>query len=148
VHQGDGTADCLSGDGDLFAFSMHGEKNYPVRKIPGDLDVGLPDGTGDAAYLATLAAHLPRILDALAPDLVFYNAGVDPHREDRLGRLALTDEGLRARDRRVVAEARARGIPLVAVIGGGYGEDPDALARRHAFVFEAMAEAGGHGAGR
>jgi acetoin utilization deacetylase AcuC-like enzyme len=79
---------------------------------------------------------------------VFYNAGVDPHREDRLGRLALTDEGLRARDRRVVAEARARGIPLVAVIGGGYGEDPDALARRHAFVFEAMAEAGGHGAGR
>lgn len=140
VHQGDGTADCLADEPDLFTFSMHAEKNYPVRKIPGDLDVGLPDGMEDEAYLEVLRAHLPRLLDALSPDLVFYNAGVDPHREDKLGRLALTDEGLARRDRYVVGEARRRGIPLVAVIGGGYSTDVDALARRHALVFEAMAE--------
>jgi acetoin utilization deacetylase AcuC-like enzyme len=140
VHQGDGTADCLALDPDLFTFSVHAEKNYPVRKIPSDLDVGLADGLEDAAYLDVLAAHVPRLLDALKPDLVFYNAGVDPHRDDRLGRLALTDEGLRGRDRFVVGEARRRRVPLVAVVGGGYADDLDALARRHAIVFEAMAE--------
>ncbi|TXN04312.1 acyltransferase family protein [Methylobacterium sp. WL103] len=105
----------------------------------GDLDVGLPDGLDDAGYLAVLEARLPPLLDALAPDLVFYNAGVDPHRDDRLGRLALTDDGLLARDRYVVGQARARGIPLVAVIGGGYTHDVDALANRHALVFQALA---------
>lgn len=142
VHQGDGTADCLGGDPDLFTFSLHAEKNYPVRKIAGDLDVGLPDGTGDEAYLAALARQLPGLLDGLAPDLVFYNAGVDPHLDDRLGRLALSDEGLRRRDAYVVREARRRAIPLVSVVGGGYAPDVDALGRRHAYVFEAMAEAG------
>lgn len=141
VHQGDGTADCLARDPDLFTFSLHAEKNYPVRKIAGDLDVGLPDGTGDEAYLAALAGHLPRLLDGLAPDLVFYNAGVDPHADDRLGRLALSDEGLRRRDAYVVHEARRRRVPLVSVVGGGYAADVDALGRRHAYVFEAMAEA-------
>jgi acetoin utilization deacetylase AcuC-like enzyme len=140
VHQGDGTADCLADDPDLFTFSVHAEKNYPVRKIPGDLDVGLPDGLEDAAYIDVLQAHAPRLLDAFAPDLVFYNAGVDPHRDDRLGRLSLSDEGLRRRDRFVVGEAHRRGIPLVAVIGGGYATDVDALAQRHAIVFETMAE--------
>lgn len=139
VHQGDGTADCLTGDPDLFTFSMHAEKNYPVRKIAGDLDVGLPDHTGDDDYLAALAGHLPRLLDGLRPDLVFYNAGVDPHREDRLGRLSLTDDGLRRREAYVVGQARRRGIPLVSVVGGGYGEDVEAIGRRHAYVFEAMA---------
>ncbi len=143
VHQGDGTADCLSGTPDLFAFSLHAERNYPARKIPGDLDIGLPDGLDDAGYLAVLHARLPPLLDALAPDLVFYNAGVDPHRDDRLGRLALTDDGLLARDRFVVGETRARGIPLVAVIGGGYGRDVDAVAARHALVFAAMAAESG-----
>lgn len=141
VHQGDGTADCLSGTPDLFTLSVHAERNYPTRKIPGDLDIGLPDGLDDAGYLAVLHARLPPLLDALRPDLVFYNAGVDPHRDDKLGRLALTDAGLIARDRFVVGQARARGIPLVSVIGGGYGSDPDAIAARHAFVFEAMAAA-------
>lgn len=142
VHQGDGTADCLAEDPDLFTFSLHAEKNYPVRKIPGDLDVGLPDGTEDEAYLAAVAEHVPALLDRLAPNLVFYNAGVDPHLEDALGRLSLSDDGLRRRDRYVVGEVRRRGIPLAAVVGGGYGPDLDALARRHAFVFEAMAELG------
>ena len=86
-----------------------------------------------------LRARLPPLLDALAPDLVFYNAGVDPHRDDRLGRLCLTDAGLLARDRFVIAQARARAIPVVAVIGGGYTYDVEALALRHALVFEAMA---------
>ena len=139
VHQGDGTADCLAQAPDLFTLSIHCENNYPTRKIAGDLDIGLPDGLDDAGYRAVLEARLPPLLDALAPDLVFYNAGVDPHRDDRLGRLSLTDDGLDARDRYVVGQARARGIPLVAVIGGGYGHDVDALAARHALVFRAMA---------
>ncbi|GJD81778.1 histone deacetylase [Methylobacterium gregans] len=139
VHQGDGTADCLAYAPDLFTLSVHCERNYPSQKIPGDLDIGLPDGMEDAAYLDVLAARLPPLLDALRPDLVFYNAGVDPHRDDRLGRLALSDDGLYARDRYVVGQARARRIPLVAVIGGGYTHDVDALAARHALVFEALA---------
>lgn len=139
VHQGDGTADCLKGEDAVFTFSIHAQKNYPVRKIPGDLDIELPDGAGDADYLAVLRAHVPRLLDALQPDLVFYNAGVDPHGEDRLGRLALTDEGLAARDRFVVGEAHRRRAPLVSVAGGGYSDDIDALARRHAIVFQEMA---------
>ena len=142
VHQGDGTADCLGAEPDLFTFSMHAERNYPAQKIPSDLDVGLADGMGDDAYLETIAAHLPRLLDALQPDIVFYNAGVDPHRDDKLGRLSLTDDGLKRRDRYVVREAWRRDIPIVAVIGGGYSADLHALARRHAFVFEALAEAG------
>ena len=139
VHQGDGTADCLSLSPDLFTLSIHCENNYPARKIAGDLDIGLPDRLDDSGYLKVLHARLPSLLDALAPDLVFYNAGVDPHRDDRLGRLCLTDAGLLARDRFVVAQARSRGIPLVAVIGGGYTNDVDALAQRHALVFEALA---------
>ncbi|QGY06071.1 histone deacetylase [Methylobacterium mesophilicum SR1.6/6] len=139
VHQGDGTADCLALSPDLFTLSVHCENNYPAQKIAGDLDIGLPDRLEDSGYLEVLRARLPALLDALAPDIVFYNAGVDPHRDDRLGRLCLTDGGLLARDRLVVAQARARGIPLVAVIGGGYTTDVDALAQRHALVFEALA---------
>ena len=139
VHQGDGTADCLRDEPDLFTFSMHAEKNYPVRKIPSDLDVGLPDRMEDDAYLEVLKAHLPRLLDATEPDLVFFNAGVDPHRDDKLGRLSLSDDGLRRRDSYVIEQVRSRRIPLVAVIGGGYSPDVEALAQRHAIVFEAMA---------
>jgi acetoin utilization deacetylase AcuC-like enzyme len=139
VHQGDGTADCLTLCPDLFTLSIHCENNYPAQKIAGDLDIGLPDRLDDAGYLEVLRARLPPLLDALAPDIVFYNAGVDPHRDDRLGRLSLTDAGLLARDRFVVSQARGRGIPLVAVIGGGYTSDVEALAQRHALVFEALA---------
>ena len=139
VHQGDGTADCLALCPELFTFSIHCENNYPAQKIAGDFDIGLPDRLDDAGYLEVLRARLPPLLDALAPDLVFYNAGVDPHRDDRLGRLCLSDAGLLARDRFVVAQSRARSIPLVAVIGGGYTSDVEALALRHALVFEALA---------
>lgn len=136
VHQGDGTADILSGELGVFTFSMHGERNYPVRKIASDLDIALPDGTGDAAYLRRLATILPE-LSARAPwDIVFYNAGVDVHAEDRLGRLALSNDGLRARDEMVIGHFRALGIPVCGVIGGGYSTDVPALAARHAILFE------------
>jgi acetoin utilization deacetylase AcuC-like enzyme len=132
VHQGDGTAAIFGSDPTVTTFSMHSEKNYPLRKVPSDLDVGLPDRTEDDAYLRTLAEVLPRLLDGASPDIVFYNAGVDPHRDDRLGRLSLSDQGLAARDRIVIEAVRSRSIPLAGVIGGGYQDDIDALVRLHA----------------
>ncbi len=134
VHQGDGTADIFRDDPETITLSVHAEKNYPVRKVSGDIDIGLPDGTGDDAYLDRIAALLPGLIDAARPDILFYNAGVDPHAEDRLGRLALTDDGLARRDRFVIGTARARDIPVVGVIGGGYMTDIDRLARRHAIL--------------
>ncbi len=139
VHQGDGTAEILAGEPRAFTASLHGERNYPVRKAVSDLDIGLPDGTGDAAYLETLRAVLPDLSAQRSWDLVFYNAGVDPHRDDRLGRLALTDQGLRDRDRLVLEHFRARGVPVCGVIGGGYSSDVRALAERHAILFEEAA---------
>jgi acetoin utilization deacetylase AcuC-like enzyme len=140
VHQGDGTAAIFGGDPDVTTFSMHSASNYPIRKVPSVLDIGLPDRTGDEAYLAALAAALPGLIDRAGADLVFYNAGVDPHRGDRLGRLALSDTGLAARDRFVVETVRERGLPLVGVIGGGYDDDIDALARRHLMLFRTAAQ--------
>jgi acetoin utilization deacetylase AcuC-like enzyme len=132
VHQGDGTSEIFAGDERVFTLSVHAAKNFPARKVPGDMDVELEDGLEDAAYLETVAAVLPEAMDRARPELVFYNAGVDPHREDKLGRLALTDEGLAARDRYVLEHCRRRGLPVCGVIGGGYCNDIDVLARRHA----------------
>ncbi|MEM8813111.1 MAG: histone deacetylase [Pseudomonadota bacterium] len=139
VHQGDGTADVFADDNHVFTFSIHAEKNYPVRKIASDMDIGLPDGTGDAGYLDALAGALPRLIARQEPDIIFYNAGVDPHEDDRLGRLALSDVGLRDRDRLVIETAREAGIPIACVIGGGYSHDVDALARRHAGLYHVAA---------
>jgi acetoin utilization deacetylase AcuC-like enzyme len=140
VHQGDGTADILGDDPRAFTFSMHGERNYPVRKIASDLDVALPDGTGDTAYLSRLGGILPELSAKARWDIVFYNAGVDVHAEDRLGRLALTNDGLRARDEMVIRHFRTLGIPLCGVIGGGYSTDVAALAARHAILFEVASD--------
>lgn len=140
VHQGDGTADVFRDDAATYTFSIHAEKNYPVRKVASDLDIGLADGTGDADYLQVLAETLPGLLEAHRPDLVFFNAGVDPHHDDRLGRLALTDEGLAARDRLVIETVREHGLPLACVIGGGYCSDVDVLARRHSGLYRVAAE--------
>jgi acetoin utilization deacetylase AcuC-like enzyme len=134
VHQGDGTADIFAGDPSVFTVSAHAEKNYPVRKIPSNLDIGLPDHTGDDAYLDAVRGPIERAIDHVRPDMVFYNAGVDPHRDDRLGRLALTDAGLAARDGFVIGAVRAAGLPLACVIGGGYDEDLDRLVARHAIL--------------
>lgn len=131
VHQGDGTADIFLGDPDVFTFSMHSEKNYPVRKVPSHLDIGLADGTGDEDYLATLRETLPDLVAVGHWDIVFFNAGVDPYEKDRLGRLLLTREGLRRRDRYVIETVRAAEIPLAGVLGGGYSTDIDELADRH-----------------
>lgn len=142
VHQGDGTAHIFEDDPTVATVSIHAERNYPVRKAVSTLDIALPDGVEDAAYLRVLDEVLEQAL-ALPADIVFYNAGVDPHRDDRLGRLALTDEGLLARDRRVIAAVRAAGLPLVGVLGGGYMDDVDALARRHAQLHLAARDAYG-----
>ncbi|MEO9462190.1 MAG: histone deacetylase [Marinomonas sp.] len=139
VHQGDGTASLTAGRSDIVTFSMHAQKNFPVRKARSDHDVPLPDDMDDTAYLAALKHHLPPLLDDLAPDLILYQAGVDPHAEDKLGRLSLSDEGLEARDRMVIAEARGRAIPVASALGGGYG-DPHEVAARHARSMLAMAE--------
>ena len=141
VHQGDGTASLMAGREDVFTLSLHAEKNFPARKARSTLDVALPDGTGDADYLSALESHLPAALDAFQPDIVLYQAGVDPHADDRLGRLALSDAGLEARDVFVVSEARRRGLPVASALGGGYGADPRTVATRHAASMLAMARA-------
>lgn len=139
VHQGDGTASVFADDDRVFTLSVHAEANFPLRKVAGDLDIGLPDETGDDDYLAVLQAHVPAMLEQIRPDLVFYNAGVDPHGDDRLGRLALTDDGLRARDEMVLRECLKRNVGVAGVIGGGYADDIATLARRHAILHETAA---------
>jgi len=140
VHQGDGTAALTAGRDDIVSFSMHAEKNFPVRKAVSDLDVALPDAMGDDAYLETLATHLPPLIERVRPDLILYQAGVDPHEGDRLGRLALSDGGLEARDRFVMRQARHHRIPLASVLGGGYGNDRMAVAHRHAATMLTLAD--------
>ncbi len=140
VHQGDGTASLTAGRADIFTFSMHAEKNFPVRKARSNRDLALPDGTGDDDYMDALSAHLPRLLDDYRPDLMLYQAGVDPHQDDRLGRLALSDAGLERRDRFVIAQARSRGVPVASAMGGGYGTDQRVVAQRHANAMLAMAD--------
>ena len=121
VHQGDGNAAILSSRDDVFVLSLHGEKNFPFRKVQSDLDVNLPDGIEDEAYLEALTEALPAIW-AFNPDLVLYQAGVDPLSEDKLGRMALTHQGLIKRDEMVLSECKARGIPVSMAIGGGYAD--------------------------
>lgn len=139
VHQGDGTAVMLAGRAGAATFSMHAAKNFPVRKARSTRDVELPDGLDDGSYLAILADELPRFLAAHAPELVLYQAGVDPHGDDRLGRLALSDAGLAARDALVRDACRSRGIALASTLGGGYGADRLAVARRHAATIMTLA---------
>jgi len=137
VHQGDGTADIFRHCDSVFTFSMHARKNYPVRKVPSNHDIELPDGASDNSYLAHLAARTTEVLTRARPDIVFYNAGVDPYKEDRLGRLALSRAGLLHRDTLVIQTVRQAGIPLAGVLGGGYSEDIDELADRHVTLHRA-----------
>lgn len=123
VHQGNGTAAILNGDPSIFTFSIHGQKNFPFRKVNGCLDVGLPDGTGDAEYLDTLHEGVSRSLALSNPDLAIYLAGADPYQGDKLGRLALTQTGLAERDRLVFTLCREAGVPVAVVMAGGYGKD-------------------------
>ncbi len=132
VHQGNGTAAIFADDASVFTLSLHGERNFPLRKHPGSLDVGLPDGTGDDAYLGALAAALDTGLTRGRPDLVLYIAGADPYAEDRLGRLALSKAGLAERDRMVLATCRRAGLPVAIVCGGGYCADLESIVDIHA----------------
>src|SRR5467141_1387827 len=131
VHQGDGTAAIFQADESVFTFSMHGARNFPFRKQRSSLDVELDDGCQDAEYLALLSRHLPAALDAARADILFYQGGVDPLAQDALGRLRLTHEGLRARDRLVLTAARDRGIPAVLTLGGGYANPLEATVEAH-----------------
>jgi acetoin utilization deacetylase AcuC-like enzyme len=140
VHQGDGTASLTAGRTDIFTLSLHAEKNFPVRKARSSRDVGLEDGVDDDGYIDALTRHLPATFADFAPDFVLYQAGVDPHVDDKLGRLALSDAGLAARDRFVVAQARQRGLPAASALGGGYGDDPRIVAARHAASMLTMAQ--------
>jgi acetoin utilization deacetylase AcuC-like enzyme len=140
VHQGDGTADILSGDTGVFTLSVHCRANYPAHKKQSSLDIALDPGTADAGYLALVDRVVPLVLDRVRPDLVFYNAGVDPHEDDRLGRLALSSDGLLARERLVLEHCRRRRIPVAGVMGGGYDNDLDLLVGRHALLHVAARE--------
>ena len=120
VHQGNGTADAAMDDRTIFTFSIHAEKNFPFRKIPSDLDIGLADGTTDEEYLEVLEAAVEHVLALAHADLVVYLAGADAHANDQLGRLCLTKEGLAARDRLVLGLCRAAGIPVAVPMAGGY----------------------------
>ncbi len=131
VHQGDGTAALTAGRPGIATYSIHAAKNFPVRKARSTRDVALPDGVGDAEYLETLELTLAPMLDEQRPGLILYQAGVDPFAGDRLGRLALSEEGLVRRERLVARLAIERGIPLASAVGGGYGDDTLAIARRH-----------------
>lgn len=132
VHQGNGTAAIFNGDESVFTFSMHGEKNFPFKKEPSDLDVALPDGTADEAYLSLLRRHLDEVLNRHQPDFVFYLAGADPYEGDRLGRLKLTIDGLRTRDEIVLRTLRHANVPVAISMSGGYATDIDAIVTIHA----------------
>jgi acetoin utilization deacetylase AcuC-like enzyme len=140
VHQGNATAFIFQSDPSVFTFSMHQENNYPAKQ-PGMLDVGLEDGIGDEEYLGLLDAHLPEVLDAFRPELVVYVAGVDPLAGDQLGGLALTLEGLRKRDDRVIGNCARRRIPMAGVLGGGYAQKTQDTVRAHHATCRAMWEA-------
>lgn len=137
VHHGDGTALIFADDEAVFTASLHCDDNWPRKKPPSDLDVGLATGAGDETYLTALEPLVEAAM-ATKPDLVFYNAGVDPHVDDRLGLLALSDEGLARRDAFVAQACASAGVPVCGVLGGGYSRDASAVARRHCLLVEAF----------
>ena len=141
VHQGDGTATLLEDCRDAVTVSLHCEDNFPPRKAHSDWDFELPAGMGDAAYLQTVEEALGYLLRLYQPDLALYDAGVDVHRDDVLGRLALSDAGIAARDSLVLRHCLERDIPVACVIGGGYDRDRQALARRHGILHHCAARA-------
>ena len=139
VHQGDGNAAILTGQAGMLVVGLQGERNFPFRRVPSDIDVELPDGTDDSAYLAALATVLPAI-EAHRPDLLLYLSGADALEQDRLGRLSLSHEGLAERDRMVFEMCRRRGFPVSIAVGGGYGEPIEASVTGYANTFQVARE--------
>ncbi|MEC4895051.1 MAG: histone deacetylase [Oscillatoria sp. PMC 1051.18] len=140
VHQGDGTAFIFQNDPRVFTFSMHCEANFPSKKQPSDLDIPLPVGLDDDGYLQILAKYLPHLLAEVKPDLVLYDAGVDTHVSDRLGKLCLTDTGIYRREMMVISTCLAARYAIACVIGGGYSNDFPALVYRHSLLHRAAKE--------
>ena len=135
VHQGNGTAKIFMHDPRVFTFSMHGEKNYPLRKEESNLDLGMPDGADDAYYLGILRETLPRVLDEVQPDFIFYVAGVDVLATDKLGRLNLSISGCRDRDRMVLSACKQHQVPVAVTMGGGYSDRLALIIEAHANTF-------------
>lgn len=140
VHQGNGTARIFEEQPRVFTFSMHGERNYPTRKERSSLDIGLPDGCDDASYLKTLEEVLPHILDTFEPNFIFYLSGVDVLQTDKLGRLALTKQGCKARDKYVIETAKRHQIPIAISMAGGYSEKLSDIIDAHANTFRLAQE--------
>jgi acetoin utilization deacetylase AcuC-like enzyme len=140
VHQGNGTAAIFATDPSVFSFSIHGARNYPFRRERSTLDVDLPDGTGDDAYLSALELHVPALLESFRPDLVIYLAGADPYLDDRYGRLALTRDGLTARDAFVLRGCREIGVPVVVTMAGGYGRNTEDTVEIHLSTLRVAAD--------
>lgn len=140
VHQGNGTAAIFKDEPRVFTFSMHGERNYPLRKERSDLDIGLPDGMDDAAYLQVLQEILPRLIDEQQPDFVFYLSGVDILATDKLGRLNISREGCRQRDCEVFTLMKRHNIPVAVSMGGGYSPRIADIVEAHANTFRVAQE--------
>lgn len=140
VHQGNGTAQIFRQEPRVFTFSMHGANNYPLQKEQSDLDIGLPDATNDSFYLNTLESQLNRLLDTVQPDFIFFQSGVDILETDKLGKLAVTREGCKQRDRLVLEMAKRHHIPLVASMGGGYSPDFRDIIEAHANTYRLAQE--------
>mmetsp|Transcript_12907 Transcript_12907/g.23199 ORF Transcript_12907/g.23199 Transcript_12907/m.23199 type:complete len:363 (-) Transcript_12907:1891-2979(-) len=136
VHQGDGTARIFERNEHVFTISIHGQNNWPIDKAVSDIDVGLPDGTGDEEYILHLEQTLLPVLDTIEPCLAFYNAGADVHKDDALGKLSLTDDGMIRRDQFVLSELLSRRIPTAVVIGGGYHRNSKSVIQRHAITHQ------------
>lgn len=140
VHQGNGTAQIFQNEARVFTFSMHGQNNYPLRKVPSDLDIGLPDRTGDAAYLKILSEKMPFLIDRVEPDIVFYLSGVDVIESDKLGRLSLSIAGTRERDRIVYECCEKNQIPVAVSMGGGYSDRLAHIIEAHANTYRLAQE--------
>lgn len=140
VHQGNGTAEIFQNEQRVFTFSMHGASNYPMHKEKSDLDVPLSDGTTDEAYLKLLDHHLKSLMDSVQPDFVFFQSGVDVLATDKLGRLGMTIEGCKERDRQVLQTCKMNGIPLVASMGGGYSQRIAHIVEAHANTYRLAQE--------
>lgn len=140
VHQGDGTAYIFRDEPQVFTFSMHCEANFPGKKQQSDFDIPLPVGMDDDGYLQILARYLPDLLSQVKPDLVFYDAGIDTHIGDRLGKLALTDWGIYRRERMVLSNCLTAGYPVASVIGGGYSKNMSSLVHLHSLLHRAAKE--------
>lgn len=139
VHQGNGNSDILGDRDDVYILSVHGEKNYPFRRVPSTVDVDLPDGTGDEAYMDVVRRELEPVV-SFKPDIVYYQCGVDPLHVDALGRLSLTHDGLRERDRCVIETFRSRDIPVMLALGGGYANPIEETINAQCNLYEVAME--------